>query len=193
VTKHNDDNVIDDVARRPRPVTPEMRADVARLHAMRLGRNEIARELDIAGSTVTKICQAFDPPLDFERKDTALAVRARQIDLAAARPEIAAMLLVRATEVLEAMSTPITIGQFGGSENVWNETLLDEPTIEGKRNLVTIAGIAVQRHLDLVKVDAGRDLTTAESLVDDLAGFFEDAANALRASGASDPTATDTI
>lgn len=190
----NPETIIDDVGTRPRPVDDEMRADIYRLHAMRMGRNEIARELRIAGSTVTKVCQAHEPPLEFNRDETALAVRARQIDLADSRTKLAAMFLVRGIEALEAMDVPMTIGQFGGKDNTWNERLIDEPTLEGRRNLMTTAAIAAQRHLELVRVDSNRDLSASEGLIDSLGvGIAAFAAAYMAANPDTNPEVSDTL
>lgn len=182
-----DDNGTD-MARRPRPVTDETRQDVKRLHAAGLGRNEIARELRISGSSVTGICQKMDPPLSFDRAESALATRARTIDMAETRSRISKMLLVRAEQQLEAMDAPYLLGSFGGKDNIWNETLLDTPPIEVQRNQMTIAAIAVQRHADLVKIDSGRDVEASESVLEMLARGLDAASNALRVGKANDPT-----
>jgi len=177
-----------DQARRPRPVTDETRQDVKRLHEAGLGRNAIARELGISGSAVTGICQKMDPPLSFDRAESALATQARQLDMAKARSEISSMLLVRAKQQLEAMDAPYLLGSFGGKDNIWNETLLDTPPVEVQRNQMTIAAIAVQRHADLVKIDSGRDVEAASSVLEQLASGLTAAALALKAGGGNDPT-----
>lgn len=166
---NRDEPESEDLARRPRPVTDETRASVERLFGQGLGRNDIARELGIAAGTVTKIAQAAG--LSFDRKLTALATAARQVDLAADRAELEKMLLVRAREALERMDQPYLLGSFGGKENVWNETLLDEAPVEVQRNLMTIAGIAVQRAAELGRrTTSGEQLGVAESLADRIDG-----------------------
>lgn len=166
--------------RPPRPVTDETRSEVQRLHGIGLGRNEIARELNVGAATVTNVCRSFDPPLEFDRDMTALAVRARQIDLAAARAEVSQMLVVRAREALEAMDAPVEVYSFGGANNTFASEVLDAPSPADQRNLMTIAAIAVQRHVELVKVDSGRDELQAASVLDGLQAAFAGAADALR-------------
>lgn len=140
-------------SRTPQPVTAETRAQVAALHAEGLGRNEIARRIGVSGATVTNI--ARDLELSFDRSATALAVRARQIDLADERQSIKAMLLVRGREALEAMDAPALVYSFGGRDNTYSERLLDAPPVGDQRNLMTIAAIALQRFADLDRVDQG--------------------------------------
>ena len=163
------DDETPDLARGPRPVTDETRAEIRRLHAEGFGRNEIARRLHISGASVTKYAQSAG--LVFDHSMTALATAAAQIDLHAYRAQLERKLLIRAGEALERMDQPYLLGSFGGKDNVWNETLLDEAPVEVQRNLITIAGIAVQRAADLGRrTTAGEQLGVAESLADSIDG-----------------------
>lgn len=165
----HDEPESEDRARRPRPVTDQTRADVERLFREGLGRNAIARELEISAGSVTKIAASMG--LGFDRTQSALAVAARQVDLAVMRAELEKKLLIRADEALERMDQPYLLGSFGGKDNVWNETLLDEAPVEVQRNLITIAGIAVQRASELGRrTTAGEQLGVAESLADSIDG-----------------------
>lgn len=152
--------------RAARPVGDETRAEVKRLHAAGLGRNQIARELKIAAASVTKAARSFDPPLEFDRTATALAVAAARVDSAAERETLKAMLLVRAREALEAMDAPALVFSFGGKDNTYAEHYLDAPPVADQRNYMTIAAIALQRHADLVKAETGPgDLPAALGMV----------------------------
>jgi len=187
-TPDPEDTNAESVKQQRSSVTEETRADVRRLHGLGLGRNEIAKEIGFSPATVTNICKAEDPPLEFARTQTALAVRARQLDLAEARSDISRMMLVRAKEQLHAMDQPYLAGQFGGKDNIWSEELLAKPPVEVQRNMMTIAAIAVQRHADLVKIDSGRDVEAASSVLEQLASGLTAAALALKAGGGNDPT-----
>jgi hypothetical protein len=182
----NADDLKGSRARQGRPVDPETRQSVVDLHSEGWSRNDIARHLGIAGATVTKIAQEQEPPLVFDRSATALAVAARQLDLAAARQEVSQMLVV-AREALESMDSPIEVYSFGGKDNTFASEVLDAPSPADQRNLMTIAAIAVQRHVELVKVDSGRDELQAASVLDGLQAAFAGAAEALR------PAAEDTL
>lgn len=166
--------------RRPRPVTDEMRAEVAVLHGEGFSRNEIARRLDCSATTVTNIARAHVPPLEFDRAMTALAVEAHRIDLAATRAELQRKLLVRAGEALEAMDQPALVFSFGGKDNDYNERVIDAPTTADQRNLMTIAGIALQRESDLRRVDTTSGVEEGVSLLDSLSTGLAAAADALR-------------
>lgn len=182
----------DDEGEEPRPVVDETRAEVKRLHGAGLGRNQIARELGIAGATVSKLAKSFEPPLEFDRAATALALAAVRIDHAAERSTLKSMLLVRAREALEAMDTPHLVFSFGGKDNTYSQRLLDVPPVGDQRNLMTIAAIAIQRHADLERVDQnGGDLAGAVGMVGALHEALGLAAAALSSTGdLPDPTIT---
>lgn len=171
---NTDDDLL--VARRPRPVTDETRAEVARLHGLGIGRNEIGRIMGIAAGTVTKIAQAAG--LDFDRTMTALAVEAQRIEMADERATISRMLLVQARKSLELMDAPHLLTNFN-KDGAYDERLLPEATPEARRNHVVAAGVALQHHTALVKVDAGRDSEAARGLVGDLHDALLDMAKAL--------------
>lgn len=141
-----------DAARKPRPVTPELRARVKQLHAEGLGRNAIARTLEVAAATVSKIARQARPPLEFDREATRIALEARLVDLGAIREQLARKFLLIADETLDRFDAPVKIGAFGGSDNVWNEHLLDEPTIADQKTLVQTAQIAARQGFELLNV-----------------------------------------
>jgi len=176
----------------PRPVTDETRSEVRRLHGLGFGRNQIARELSIGAATVSNIAKAEDPPLEFDRTATALAVEAHRIDLAASRAQLSAMLLVRAREALEAMDAPAVVFSFGGKDNTYSERLLDAPPVGDQRNQMTIAAIALQRHADLERIDSdGGNLPGALGMVGEMHESLGAIYRSLAAAGEMpDPTET---
>jgi len=184
-----DKDTTDDVGTKPRPVTDELRGRVRALHGEGLGRNAIAREVQVSGATVTKIAQALG--LEFNREDTAIAVRARQVDLDEVRERLARKFLVRAEESLDAIDEPVTIGQFGGSDNTWNERLLDSPTIEQRSILIKTAQAAAAKGIELLKVDAERGGIAARGMVVELMETLKRGLEAADAAGVMvDPTVT---
>lgn len=186
----NTDEAINDEARRPRPVTPELRAQVKALAAEGLGRNAIARELEVAAGTVTKIAKAEG--IEFDREATALAVRARQIDLADIRTELARKYLAIAVDTLDQIDGPVVTGQFGGRDNTWNEHLLDAPTFDMRKVLLQSAQLAHRSGLELLQADAAAGSTTAMSMVEGLRDTLDAGLKALQAQGLDlpDPTVT---
>jgi len=161
------------------PVTPETRARVVE---MLLGdnpqRNRIARECGVSGGYVTGVARAEG--IEFDRAQTELAIQARSLDMKAARARIAAMLLIRAQESIDAMDEPTEYVELDRA-GVWQRITLDTPNIADRQRLVTIAGIATQRHADLLRLDATPETTAQESVVSTLMAGLEGMAAAIRA------------
>lgn len=155
------------------PLAQGVIAEIQRLAADGVGRNEIARQLGVSAGTVTR----HAPAGSFDRKSTAAAVKARKVDLAARRAEIAALLLEDAARLRAQLWQPHIAFAFGGKENTYNEHPLSEPTPADKRALITSAVTALNAHLRLVDHDADGGLHDAESVLD---GFMD--AVATRAS-----------
>lgn len=133
-----------DDAAGPGPVQdPITRARVAELHAAGKGRNAIAIELGISNSTVTRIAKALG--LDFSRAQTAVAVKARSVDLASMRLRLAEKMTLAAEELLDSRDKPYLVYAFGGKENDYNEHTLDRPPVETVRTIVQTAGIAFDK------------------------------------------------
>jgi hypothetical protein len=143
----------------------------------------------MAAATVSGIARAAD--LQFDRADTELALRARLIDLATVREDLARKFLLRADESLEAMDSPTILGGFGGRDNTWNETLLDAPTYEQRQTLLRTAHMAAQKAVDLLKVDAEQGSASARGMVIELRDMLSAAIDGAEAAGdLPDPTVT---
>jgi hypothetical protein len=139
------------------PVTDEDRAEIIRLHAQGLGRNEIARRTGRAQRTVSVICA--EEGLVFDVSMTEEATRHRVAQLAALRADTAVDLHLDALKLTQAMWEPAVVFNFGGKENTYNERVVDEPPSAEKKNLMAAAGIALEKSLKLVAPadDAGAD------------------------------------
>lgn len=193
---------------RGRPVDPETRARIVEALESRpdVGRNTLAREFEVAAATVTAIAREVGH--EFDRSSTALAVRARQVDLSALRGELAQAALLRAWEALEAMDAPATMVHFetgfhhdvldvtDGQPRVlskyepgeFREHVLDAPTFSDQRNLATIFGIMTQRAADLTRADTGAGAEAGAGLLDGLSTALHVAAEHLRNDSSTDPT-----
>lgn len=161
------------------PLAQAVITEIQRLAAEGVGRNEIARRLRVSAGTVTR----HVPAGSFDRKSTATAVKARQVDLAARRTELAALLLDDAARLREQLWQPHIAFAFGGKENTYNEHPLSEPTPADKRALIASAVTALNAHLRLVDHDSDGGLGEARSVLD---GFMD--AVAQRAAGIRDAT-----
>lgn len=142
------------MARPRRPVTPAERQQVADLHAAGQSRAAIAKELQRSPTTVGKI--AAELGLVWDRAATVVATAAKTADLAARRAELAGLLLDDAFRIRTRFFAEYVIKQAVGSgEGVEVVTMrYDQPPAAELRNLITSVGIAVDKHLALVKADA---------------------------------------
>lgn len=149
------------------PVTDEDRERVRELHALGLGRNEIAREMNRGTRTVSVIAAALN--LTFDRTRTEEATRARMADLAEKRAILAEALTDDALRLTQQMWQPTVIYNFGGKDNTYASRDVPEPPAADKRQLMTAAGVALDRSLRLVPVvdDAATD--AARSMLGSLA------------------------
>jgi len=76
---------------------------------------QIAAKLNVAPSTVSR--WAKDNGLAFDRSQTAIAVRAHTIDLAADRLELAQLMIVAARDLLHSLDGEYLVYNFGGKDN----------------------------------------------------------------------------
>lgn len=101
-------------------IDPDKRARVAALHAQGLGRNEIARRLDMRPADVTRA--AREAGLSFDRAATDKATRARTRDMAAARQTQ----LIRAYDavdmILDRLEDPHPVAMLRGEGGIPRET-----------------------------------------------------------------------
>ncbi|MFJ6566236.1 helix-turn-helix domain-containing protein [Streptomyces sp. NPDC091292] len=131
-----------------KPVTDEEKQRVCELHAQNIGRNEIARQLGRAPRTISLIAAELE--LEFDPTMTEAATRARVAQLAALRSQLALDLTHDAIRLSGAIWEPATVYNFGGKDNVYRAKQVPEPPADAKRNLMTSAGIAIEKSLRLV-------------------------------------------
>lgn len=163
-----------------RPVTDTDRERVRQLHAAGKGRNEIAAELGRPTGTITKIARSFDPPLTFDRTNTAAATQARQADLAARRVAFASVLQDVAEREVAKMTRPHLYFDWGGKEHDFDTYTASEPTPADKRALMLTAGAAIDRSLKLVPLQDDTGTDAAKSLVGQLAAGLTAAYEAMQ-------------
>lgn len=131
-----------------RPVTDDERDEIRRLHAQRLGRNEIARRLGRGTRTIS--VEAERMGLTFDRTATEEATRARMADLAERRAILAEALQGDAERLTEQLWQPAKVFNIGGKDNTYTEKEVPEPPADAKKNLMAAAGMAIDRSLKLV-------------------------------------------
>lgn len=152
-----------------RPVGKADRDQVAALHAKGLSRNEIARQIGRSGRTVSRI--AADLGITFERSPmVAAAAEAKRIDAKARRAQLALALLDDAARLREQLWTPCKVYNFGGRDNTYNETTLDEPSFRDKREIMIAACAAAERSVKLDEYDRSTGADDQRSMLVDLMG-----------------------
>jgi hypothetical protein len=158
-----------------RPIDAKDRAAVRRLHKQGKTRNDIARAIKRSPSTVTKIAKELG--LTFERgAEVVAATEARRIDLAARRVQLAELLHQDAERLREQLWQPCVIGAFGGKENVWSQTQLDQPTFPDQRNILGAAGTAIQQSLKLQPAEGREGTDEVRSMLGTLGEVLTQAA-----------------
>lgn len=180
---------------RGEPVKPETRARAIELMKAGVGRNAIARELEISGGSVTRI--ARDAGHEFDWAQTEIATRAANIQNDELRSRLAKVALLRAIDAAEAMDSPHTLVHYqpktkrepGG----WKTHILDEPTPSDKRNYATIFGIMVSKASELARQSAAAGDAGAISIIEGLSSSLAAVADRLRDDAESDPTAPPSV
>jgi hypothetical protein len=142
------------------PVTDAERDRVAELHAQGQSRAQIGRELGRSPNTIGRIATAAG--LSWDRTATADATRARQVDLAARRAELAALLLHDAFTLRERLYAATIVYAFTKDGDYVEHTLPSPPSGDLRNTMTTIA-VAIDKHLALVKVDVD---STGKAAVD---------------------------
>ncbi|WP_018908765.1 helix-turn-helix domain containing protein [Salinispora arenicola] len=136
----------------PRPVTQADYDRVRELHAQGMSRNEIGRTIGRSGRTISRLAQELG--LSFERSGaTAKATEARKADAATRRARIEEQALASAERLLKQMWKPALVFNFGGRENDYNSTTLEEPPFSDKRAIATSVQALMQTALKIAEHD----------------------------------------
>lgn len=146
-----------------RPVDPQTReriVELGRIGAPTWTRNAIAKEVGVSPSTVSRICAAADPPVTFDRSATAAATEARQADLKDLRGDLSRALLDDVAKIRERFWAPMARSHVAFGEVTRWESPADPSEL---RNLAIAAGVLIDKHIALVRIDSGdRDLSAVD-------------------------------
>ncbi|MFE6079985.1 hypothetical protein [Streptomyces virginiae] len=132
----------------PDPLRDDEIAEIRRLHADGLGRNEIARRIGRGSRTVSVHCARMG--LEFDVTLTEAATAHRTAQLAEKRAILADALTDDALRLSAQVWEPTTMHSFGGKDHTYNFKNLDEPLAADKRALMTAATAAAAQSLRLV-------------------------------------------
>ncbi|WP_293785020.1 helix-turn-helix domain-containing protein [uncultured Aeromicrobium sp.] len=149
------------------PISDETRERILALHAEGRTRNDIARDVGVSGSTVTKVVKAAGR--SFDRAATKAATEARKVDLAERRARLRAKYLQRAEELLDQMDKPHLVFNFGGKDNTYEERTLDRPPVKDIRDLMQAASTATNAELRIAAAESDTNAEAARSVLVGLA------------------------
>lgn len=139
---------------RPRSDATKIRAQMRKLAPLGLSRNEMARRIGCAPSTISKY--AKDLGLSFDRTRTAEATAAKTMDLAARRTALVEKMMIVAEQGIDAVQSGkielVQITQAGKVVRVDRD--VDQVD---RRNALTSAGIAVDKATKLLDRDHGTE------------------------------------
>lgn len=159
------------------PVQPEERARVVELIKAGMARNEIARETKLGAATITRIAQAEG--LSFDRSQTAAAVEARKVDLAAERVRLLERMLANGHAAMDTVEGPVVVYNFGGKDNTYREKRFEKAPLALRKDAQTTAGIAFDKATRVLERE-NSGLDTAAGVLDEFASALTAAADAIR-------------
>lgn len=146
------------------------------LHGEGHSCNAIAKKLEVAPSTISRWAKRVG--LSFDRSQTALAVRAHVIEMAASRTLLAKKMLVVGHEAVDKLDEPWLVYSFGGRDNTYEEHVLDSPPIDAIRTAQMVAKegfLAATKALELTP----EGTAAAESVLDRLEAAIDEEFSAV--------------
>lgn len=160
-----------------------------RAGAGRVSCRGLARAHGVSTGTIRKIAKEIGCPDAFARAETKNATRARIVDLAERRAGLAEKMLDLAEHIARRATAPYTVTL--ATKDEVHEIVLTEPPLGEVRQAMTAVGIALDKHMALIRFDTkDGGSVAATSLVDRLAAMLE-----LDVAGADDgyPEAPDEL
>lgn len=152
-----------------RPVDSKTRAKVRKLAREGNTRNAIAKLVGLSPSTVSRICAEAVPPITFDRSKVAVAIEANTIDVKARRAALSIGLLDDLDRLRKMMFEPTTRVHFSVTNG--REEYEAQPSSGEIKDLFIAAGIAIDKHLVLVRTDSDdRDLPAVDQWISAMMG-----------------------
>ena len=115
-------------------------------------RNETAERFGVSAGTITNISREVGRT--FDRAASADATKARAQDVEKRAVLLAERMVEKAHELLDTWDQPYLVFNFGGRDNEYNEHTLDSPPIEVRRQIVSIAAVAVDKMIKIKRETA---------------------------------------
>lgn len=149
------------------PLTDAEKARIHEMHTAGATRNDIARDLNRSGDTISRYCTKAG--LDFDRDKVRAATEARKADLALMRADLRARFLAEANAALDVIGQPETVWNFGGRDNTYAEHTFLSPTPGTRRAMILAASAASTQEIRIAQADSGANVEAAKSLLTGLA------------------------
>jgi transposase-like protein len=155
------------------PLTDEQRLMIAELADEGLSVRQIAAQMKIAPSTVTRAAQRMG--IAFDRSATEKATAARIADARARRSTTVLRLLELANQELDRLGRPYRTHAFlGGQDPGYFEHVLPQPDATARLTIVRTAGTLIDKHIRLAGVDGQNgDVDHAKSMLGSLMGHLQ--------------------
>lgn len=141
-------------------------AQARRLFDDGLSCSMIAVQLKVSKATVSR--WAAREGLRFDRAQIAEATRAKQIDLADARMDLAYRMYEAAGSMLDMLDKPFTVYNFGGKDNTFASEDLANPPVDARRTIITASAIVFDKLTRIVERSTEDEDALGRSVVSDL-------------------------
>lgn len=117
-----------------------------------VGPREASRKLKIPESTLRKWArhEGLAPPTEHINA----GVRGQQAHMAQRRAALAERLLTDAERLRELVWGPCNVYNLGGKDNTFSEATAKAPSARDRKELMLALGIALTKHVELVKFDS---------------------------------------
>lgn len=145
----------------------------------------IAAELDRSKSAVERRLRALRTGVN--RTGTVAATKARQIDAKARRAALSVALLEDAERLRAQLWQPVTVFNFGGKDNTYNEHQLPQPTHADQLKLAQAVATTVGAIERLERLNADHGVEQAVGMLDQIGKAISAAAEALGNPDPDDP------
>jgi hypothetical protein len=156
------------VARRP-PWSDADDKRMADLHGQGMSCNAIATAMERSPSVISSRAKKHDPPLLFERAQTAAANEARRVDAAKLRLDLELGLVEDAMRLRGRLFAPVTVFEWGGKDHDYAEKSIEQPLPADQLKLMQAIGAAVDRSLKIAEHETGAGVEKVKSLFGNLA------------------------
>jgi hypothetical protein len=156
------------------PLTDDQRLRICELADEGLSVRQIAAQMKIAPSTVTRAAQRMG--LAFDRSATEKATAARMADARARRSMTALRLLKLANAELDRLNRPYRAHAFlGGQVPGYYEHVLPQPDVAARLAIARTAGTLIDKHIRLAGADGNYgDTEHAKSMLGSLMNSLQE-------------------